>query len=98
MATELSAQQSLGEAEKMALQSPDFADRFNQLAESNVGFRGTAGETVFLWVYPVVKIQKVVLKKITQANQYGQIDELADHAVNFPIPVMAQFVGLSTEK
>lgn len=85
------------EDELAALMTSDFKDRFNQVASTSVKFRGKDGQNVALWTYPVVKMQRVVLKKISAADQNGQVLEMIDHPIYFPIPVMAQFIGLSSE-
>ena len=97
LTTRISSHPSLTAEEIQALNSRDFEDRFQQAAETGVRFRGTASEAVSLWVFPTVKLQKIVLKRVSRGNQFNQVEEMSDHPVYFPIPVMAQFVGLSTE-
>jgi len=83
--------------EMAALMTSDFIDRFNQAARTTVKFRGKDGQNVQLWAYPVVKLQRVILKKIASADPNGHVQELEDHAVHLPMPVLVKFVGLSSE-
>jgi hypothetical protein len=81
-----------------ALRTPDFEDRFSQVAQATLDFRGRDGENAALWVYPVVKLQRVVMKKVETVDQNGNVSGMSEQSFLFPMPVMAQFVGLSSER
>lgn len=93
----LSRHPMLKEAELDALRSPDFIDRFNHAARSKATFRGKAGESAALWIFPEMKIQKIVLKKAVQVNANGHVLDFADHPVHFPMPALVHFVGAGSE-
>lgn len=77
-----------------ALASPDFVERFNQAAQHQGQIRGRPGETASLWVYPEFKLQTLVLVRASQVNEHGNIGELSEERVQFPMPAMMHFVGV----
>lgn len=77
-----------------ALVSPDFVERFNQAAQHQGQIRGRPGETASLWVYPEFKLQTLVLVRASQVNEHGNIGELSEERVQFPMPAMMHFVGV----
>ena len=83
----------LPEAQLDALRTPDFLDRFNQLAKTQVDFKGRRGESAALWVYPEMKLREVVLKKIGVVNPNGHVQSFEEAVVRFPMPAMVHFVG-----
>jgi hypothetical protein len=85
--------QPLSDAQLTALRTPDFVDRFNQAAKSQVEFKGRRGESVALWVYPEMKLRDVVLKKIGSVNEHGHVQSFEEETVRFPMPAMVHFVG-----
>jgi len=93
----ISTESPLGGEELSALRSPDFQERIQQVARTQVRFSGRSGETVSMWIYPVVKMQRVILQRIVDVDDNGLVTQMEDHPVFFPIPVLAQFVGLSSE-
>jgi hypothetical protein len=87
------------DAERLAaLRSPDFRRRFAQAALARLTLRGRSGERAALWVYPEMKLQRVVLKRAAAVDGSGQITELAEEAVTFPMPVLAHFIATKTER
>jgi hypothetical protein len=93
----LSKHPMLKEPELNALRSPEFIDRFNHAARTKVSFRGKVGDSAALWIFPEIKIQKIVLKKAVQVNANGHVLDFADHAVHFPMPALVHFVGAGSE-
>jgi hypothetical protein len=91
-----SADQPLSDAQLDALRTPDFVDRFNQTAKTQVDFKGRRGESAALWVYPEMKLRDVVLKKISNVNEYGHVQNFEEETVKFPMPAMVHFVGASS--
>lgn len=87
----------LQEAQLTALLSSEFKENFHYAARTKVEFKGDAGDTVALWVYPEMKIQKIKLKKAEIVNENGHIQELSEEIVYFPMPGMLHFIGTSTD-
>ena len=90
------ADQPLSEEQLEALRTPDFVDRFNQSAKTQVDFKGRRGESAALWVYPEMKLREVVLKKIGSVNEHGHVQGFEEETVRFPMPAMVHFVGASS--
>lgn len=90
------AEQPLADAQLDALRMPDFVDRFNQCAKTQVDFKGRRGESAALWVYPEMKLREVVLKKIGSVNAHGHVETFEEETVRFPMPAMVHFVGASS--
>ncbi len=89
----ISPHPALNEAEIAALRSPDFVSRFNQAARTKVKFSGRPGDSAALWVYPEVKMQRLVLRRAEEVNNAGHVLKFSEHAVHFPMPALAHFIG-----
>jgi hypothetical protein len=87
----------LTEAELAGLRTPAFVSRFAQAARTQVRFRGRAGDSAALWVFPEVKLQQVVLRRADVVNDAGHVVRFAEHRVRFPIPVLAHVVGVASQ-
>jgi hypothetical protein len=87
------ADDALSDAQLDALRSPDFVDRFNQVARTQVDFKGRRGENVALWIYPEMKLRDVVLKKIGSVNEHGHVAAFEEETIRFPMPAMVHFIG-----
>ncbi len=86
----------LSQEELAALSNPDFVQRFNTAAMYHAKFRGRAHERAQFWVYPVIKLQQVVLKRIGSVDANGQVTSLTEHMVKVPMPVQVHFVGVKS--
>ena len=94
----LSDESPLGDAELSALRSPDFVDRFSQAARFKASMRGRDGTSAALWVFPEVKLQRVVLQQAQRTNAAGHVEELAEYSVRFPMPALLHYIGARTEQ
>ena len=77
-----------------AIASSDFVERFNQAAQHQGQIRGRPSENASLWVFPVMKLQTLLLVKAEQVDENGVIGSLGEEQVVFPMPVMMHFVGV----
>lgn len=93
--TQISSHPRLTDAELMALKTVDFKNRFTHAARAEVKFKGKAGNTVALWIYPEIKLQRIMLKKAAKTNDNGHVLELAEHPVYFPMLAKVHFIGAS---
>jgi hypothetical protein len=87
----------LNDAQLKALRSLDFADRFHQAARVRVKLKGRPGSSAALWNYPVVKMQRIVLKKVQQSNDNGHVITFKEQPVYFPMPVKVHFIGVRSQ-
>ncbi|MFG6107475.1 hypothetical protein U2F10_34920 [Leptothoe sp. EHU-05/26/07-4] len=87
----------LNDEQLNALFNRDNIDLFNALARSSVKFRGRRGSTVALWVYPEFKLQRILLKRVSDIDENGHVTELSEAPVYFPMPTKAHFIGVSDE-
>lgn len=87
-------QKPLDETLLSAIASSDFVERFNQAAQHQGQIRGRPGENASLWVFPVMKLQTLLLVKAEQVDDNGVIGSLGEEQVVFPMPVMMHFVGV----
>lgn len=87
-------QQPLDETLLEAIASSDFVERFNQAAQHQAEFRGRPGDNVALWVFPVIRLQTLVLVKAEGVDENGNLGNLIEERVKFPMPVMMHFVGV----
>ena len=89
----------LRDAEQLrAIRSADFRRRFGQAADAHVTLRGRAGQRAALWVYPEVRLQRVILKRAREVDPNGQITAYDETAVVFPMPALAHVIGTRTER
>ncbi|MEP1079874.1 hypothetical protein NDI52_31185 [Leptolyngbya sp. PL-A3] len=93
---QISSHPSLSEGELKALLSPEFKQQCSYAARNQVEFEGRKGDTVALWAYPEMKLQRVLLKQAGQTNTNGQVLALTEHEVYFPMPAIVHFVGACT--
>ncbi|BAZ11123.1 hypothetical protein NIES4071_29490 [Calothrix sp. NIES-4071] len=84
----------LEEAQLKALTAPEFEERFHYVARYQAKFDGDNGESAALWIYPELKLQQVMLKKVVRTNNNGHVLELQEQAVRFPMPAVAHFIGV----
>jgi hypothetical protein len=78
----------------VALSGDDFIERFNQAAQHQGQFRGRPGDKVSLWVFPVFKLQNLILVRAEDVNENGNVGRLAEEKILFPMPAMMQFIGV----
>lgn len=90
---QVSPHPALGGPELEALASPDFVRRFGQAARFRATFHGRPGQSAALWVYPVVKVHRVVLQRAERVDALGQVVQVAERSVFFPLPVLVHFIG-----
>src|SRR3990167_2908161 len=77
-----------------ALATPDFVERFNQAAQHQGQIRGRPGESASIWVYPEFKLQTLVMVRAAQVDENGNVGELTEERVQFPMPALVHFVGV----
>jgi hypothetical protein len=94
--SQISSQPKLDAAQLSALLSSEFKERFNHAARTQVQFKGRSGDSVALWVYPELRLQRVMLKKVKQTDVNGHVLELGEQTVYFPMPAVAHFIGVGT--
>ena len=51
-----------------------------------------------LWIYPEMRLQPIVLLRAGAPDANGLVTEMTEETVHFPIPALAHFVGVTTEK
>jgi hypothetical protein len=93
----ISSHPALNEEELAALRTRDFADRFSQAARTQVSMRGRPGEAAAIWLYPEVKLQRVVLRRAEDVNNAGHVLRFGEHPVHFPMPVLTHFIGVASQ-
>ena len=94
--TQISSHPRLNDAELAALKTVEFKNQFTHAARATVKFKGKAGNTVALWIYPEMKVQRLVLKQATKTNDHGLVLEMSEHPVHFPMLAQVHFIGVST--
>lgn len=90
----ISPHPQLNEKQLAALLTPGFIQQTQTAARTSVKFSGRPGQTAALWIYPEVKVKQVLLQHAAQTNDHGAIVRFEPHAVHFPIPVLAHFIGV----
>jgi hypothetical protein len=93
---QISEHPTLSEAHLDALRTPDFAARCGQAARTQARLRGRPGTSAALWVYPEVKMQRVVLQKAARVNDSGHVLGLAEESAHFPLPALVHVIGAAT--
>ncbi len=62
----------------------------------NIKLKGKAYERGMVWVVPILKLINFSIGTIKTTNEYGQVTEVNDEQVQFPLPVSARIIGLKT--
>ena len=93
---QISSHPSLSAAELAALMTPEFKQQCSYAARSAVEFKGKRGDGVGMWVYPEMKVQRVLLKQAGETNANGQVLALTEREVYFPMPAIVHFIGVGT--
>ncbi|MDH6097494.1 hypothetical protein NWP21_01270 [Anabaenopsis sp. FSS-46] len=91
---QVSAHPALSQSELEALMTTEFKEGFSNVARNEVVFEGRKGDEVALWVYPEIKLQKVVLKEVARTNGNGLVQEVKEHFVFFPMFAIVHFIGV----
>lgn len=94
---QISDRPQLGQAELSALLTSEFQERFHHAARTRVEFKGREGDSVALWIYPEFKLQQVILKSPVKTDAAGQVIEMAERTVDFPMPAIAHFIGVTSQ-
>src|SRR5262249_30703564 len=68
---QLASQPVLGEAELKALLDPRFIERVSLAARYHVKFGGPPERPAALWVFPEVKVQRVLLRQAEKVDDSG---------------------------
>jgi hypothetical protein len=63
----------------------------------NLKLKGKAGERGLVWVIPVFKLFNFSLCKIKISNESGEVTEVEDESILFPLPVSAKILGLKSK-
>ena len=93
LGTQLTSEPALDADRLTALRGADFRARFAQAALARLTLRGRAADRAALWVYPEVRMERLVLQRIVTVNADGIVTELAEDVARFPMPVLAHFIG-----
>lgn len=59
--------------------------------------KGKAGERGMIWVVPVFRLFELTLGSVQKIDDTGQVHEVADETVAFPLPVAARIIGLKSQ-
>jgi hypothetical protein len=93
---QVSSYPALNEDELAALRSPEFVTRFHQAARFRANLHGRPGASAALWVYPEIKMQKVVLYEASKVSDAGQVQQFAEHVIHVPMPAVLHYIGART--
>jgi hypothetical protein len=58
--------------------------------------KGRAGERGMIWVIPCFKLVEFTLGTVAATDEHGQVSELSEERVRFPMPVSARVIGLKS--
>ncbi|MDV3349548.1 hypothetical protein QGP82_12660 [Leptothoe sp. LEGE 181152] len=94
---QISDHEPLEDEQLNALFNTDNISLFNALARTEVKFKGRKGSTIALWVYPELKIQRILLKQASEIDKNGHVTKLVEAPVYFPMPAKAHFIGVSDD-
>jgi len=93
---QVSTGRPLPAAQLAALRSSEFVKRVRAVARFSAGLTGRPRIGGALWVYPEVKLSRVVLLKAATIDPEGHVRELTEEPVVFPIPAVMHVIGART--
>ncbi len=62
----------------------------------NIKLKGRANTRGMIWVVPIFKLVNFTLGTIKTTNESGQVTEVMDEQVQFPLPTSARILGVKT--
>lgn len=63
----------------------------------NFKLKGRAGQRGMIWVVPIFKLYDFTLNTIQKTDDSGQVVEVAEEKVRFPLPTSARVIGLKSQ-
>ena len=88
----------LSDAQLDAFKSEAFARESAAELVYPLKLQGRAGERGMVWVIPSFKLVEFTLGTVSATDEAGQVIELADEKVRFPMPVSARLIGLKSAR
>lgn len=86
------------DAEQLAaLETADFRHRVAQAGLTQVTLRTRESERAALWVYPEMKLQRVILQRVRDVAADGQVAGVEETAIDFPVPALIHVIGARTQ-
>lgn len=79
-----------------ALKTDAFVKNNEAEAIYHLKLKGRTGERGMIWVLPVLKLFECTLSRVVKTNDKGQITEIGEEKVQFPLPVSARIIGLKS--
>jgi hypothetical protein len=79
-----------------AFRTKEFAKANSNEFIKHVQLKGRTGERGMVWVLPVFRLHECTLSKMAKTNDKGQVTEVTEEKVQFPLPVMARIIGLKS--
>jgi hypothetical protein len=80
-----------------ALSTRPFAERNAGEFVHPVKLKGKAGQRGTIWVTPVFRLFGLTLGSVQKIDETGQVTEVAEETVAFPLPVAARIIGLKSQ-
>ncbi len=88
--------QALTLSELEALRGTEFGTRMSLAGRHKFDLGGRPGDSAALWVYPEVKLQKVVFQRAREVDPGGWVKTFEEHSTRCPMPALLHFVGVTT--
>jgi hypothetical protein len=79
-----------------ALQSDAIAHANSAEFVTNLRLKGRAGERGMVWIVPVFRMVQFTLSSVQKTDDAGQVVAVADETIQFPMPVAARVLGLTS--
>ncbi len=80
-----------------ALMTDELEKSMNQEANVRIELKGKRDERGVLWAYPELTVHEVLLQKVSNFNQNGQVTATIDETVYFPRVSSYHFIGAKTD-
>lgn len=92
-----SGEQPLSAERLAALNVPDLLNGGAGELLKRLKLRGRKAERGMIWIGPVLKLVEFVLCKAQGIDETGQVTNVAEETVRFPLPVAARVLGLKSQ-
>jgi len=89
-------QQPLSSEKLSALKNSSFIENNNCEFISTLKLKGKRNQRGMVWVIPILKLYNLTLSTVKTSNAFGQITEVQDEQVQFPLPTSARILGLKS--
>lgn len=79
-----------------ALRSNYFAQNNSTEFVKSIKLRGKNDERGLVWIIPTLQLNNVIINKVMKVDDSGQVVEVSEETISFPLPKSARILGIKS--